>query len=186
MDIVNILISLVVGGVGGNVAGALLKNFSLGTVMNTRCWCRWWRCWWLPPQHFDRHGHKRGCRWAVELGHRRSAGCNRRRGHWWRRLAGHRWCCSQHDGRQQVAPIAVPKALQKKSATLSSSQKTPVPLGAGVSLMRQKQARPRGMIEMLFSFNKPREDTSRFRQFQTRLKATVQRVKSSLIRRLGE
>lgn len=35
MDIVNFLISLVVGGVGGNVAGALLKNFSLGTVMNT-------------------------------------------------------------------------------------------------------------------------------------------------------
>ena len=35
MDIVNILISLVVGGVGGNIAGALLKNFSLGTIMNT-------------------------------------------------------------------------------------------------------------------------------------------------------
>ena len=35
MDIVNILISLVVGGVGGNIAGALLKNFSLGTILNT-------------------------------------------------------------------------------------------------------------------------------------------------------
>lgn len=31
-DIVNILISLIVGGVGGNVAGAVLKNFSLGTI----------------------------------------------------------------------------------------------------------------------------------------------------------
>ena len=35
MDIVNILISLVIGGVGGKVAGALLKNFSLGTILNT-------------------------------------------------------------------------------------------------------------------------------------------------------
>ena len=26
---------MVVGGVGGNIAGALLKNFSLGTIMNT-------------------------------------------------------------------------------------------------------------------------------------------------------
>ena len=35
MDIVNILISLVIGGVGGNIAGAVLKNFSLGTIGNT-------------------------------------------------------------------------------------------------------------------------------------------------------
>lgn len=40
MDIVNILISLVIGGVGGNVAGALLKNFSLGTILNTVWTCR--------------------------------------------------------------------------------------------------------------------------------------------------
>ena len=35
MDIVNLLISVVVDGVGGNIAGALLKNFSLGTILNT-------------------------------------------------------------------------------------------------------------------------------------------------------
>ena len=35
MDIVNILISLVSGGVGGNAAGAALKDQSLGTIGNT-------------------------------------------------------------------------------------------------------------------------------------------------------
>lgn len=35
MDIVSIPISVVVGGVGGNLAGAILKNFSLGTIGNT-------------------------------------------------------------------------------------------------------------------------------------------------------
>jgi uncharacterized membrane protein YeaQ/YmgE (transglycosylase-associated protein family) len=33
--IVQIIISLISGGVGGNIAGALLKNFSLGPVGNT-------------------------------------------------------------------------------------------------------------------------------------------------------
>ena len=33
--LVQIIISLISGGVGGNIAGALLKNFSLGTVGNT-------------------------------------------------------------------------------------------------------------------------------------------------------
>jgi uncharacterized membrane protein YeaQ/YmgE (transglycosylase-associated protein family) len=34
-QVVSWLISLVTGGVGGNVAGALFKNLSLGTVGNT-------------------------------------------------------------------------------------------------------------------------------------------------------
>ena len=33
--LVQIVISLISGGVGGNIAGALLKNFSLGTLGNT-------------------------------------------------------------------------------------------------------------------------------------------------------
>ena len=35
MDIVSLLIQLVSGALGGNVAGSLLKNLSLGTVGNT-------------------------------------------------------------------------------------------------------------------------------------------------------
>ena len=35
MDIVSLLIQLVSGALGGNVAGALLKNLSLGTVGNS-------------------------------------------------------------------------------------------------------------------------------------------------------
>lgn len=35
MDLINILIQLVSGAVGGNLAGALLKNFSLGTLGNS-------------------------------------------------------------------------------------------------------------------------------------------------------
>ena len=35
MDLTALLISLVTGGVGGNLAGALLKNKSLGTLWNT-------------------------------------------------------------------------------------------------------------------------------------------------------
>ena len=35
MDIVNLIISLVSGGVGGNLAGAALKDKSLGTLWNT-------------------------------------------------------------------------------------------------------------------------------------------------------
>lgn len=34
-QLVQILISLLTGGVGGNLAGALLKQFSLGTLGNT-------------------------------------------------------------------------------------------------------------------------------------------------------
>ncbi len=34
-QLVSWLISLITGGVGGNIAGALLKNYSLGTVGNT-------------------------------------------------------------------------------------------------------------------------------------------------------
>lgn len=33
--LVQLIISLISGGVGGNIAGALLKNFSLGPVGNT-------------------------------------------------------------------------------------------------------------------------------------------------------
>ena len=33
--LVQIIISLVSGGVGGNIAGAILKNFSLGALGNT-------------------------------------------------------------------------------------------------------------------------------------------------------
>lgn len=35
MDLIGALISLVSGGVGGNIAGALLKNKSLGAIGNT-------------------------------------------------------------------------------------------------------------------------------------------------------
>ena len=35
MDIVSLIIQLISGAVGGNVAGALLKNFSLGTAGNS-------------------------------------------------------------------------------------------------------------------------------------------------------
>jgi uncharacterized membrane protein YeaQ/YmgE (transglycosylase-associated protein family) len=35
MDIVGLIIQLICGAVGGNVAGALLKNFSLGTAGNS-------------------------------------------------------------------------------------------------------------------------------------------------------
>jgi hypothetical protein len=35
MDIVSLLIQLVSGAVGGNLAGTLLKNFNLGTAGNT-------------------------------------------------------------------------------------------------------------------------------------------------------
>lgn len=35
MDITSVLISLVAGSAGGNVVGALLKNKSLGPVLNT-------------------------------------------------------------------------------------------------------------------------------------------------------
>ncbi len=35
MDLVNLLISLVSGAVGGNIAGALMKNVSLGTAGNS-------------------------------------------------------------------------------------------------------------------------------------------------------
>jgi hypothetical protein len=35
MDIVSLIIQLISGAVGGNVAGALLKNFSLGTTGNS-------------------------------------------------------------------------------------------------------------------------------------------------------
>lgn len=35
MDVTQLLISLVTGGVGGNIAGALFKQFSLGTAMNS-------------------------------------------------------------------------------------------------------------------------------------------------------
>jgi len=35
MDLINIIIQLVSGAVGGNVAGALLKKFSLGTLGNS-------------------------------------------------------------------------------------------------------------------------------------------------------
>jgi uncharacterized membrane protein YeaQ/YmgE (transglycosylase-associated protein family) len=34
-QLVSCLISLITGGVGGNIAGALLKNFSLGPIGNT-------------------------------------------------------------------------------------------------------------------------------------------------------
>ena len=34
-QLVSWLISLITGGVGGNIAGALLKNFSLGPIGNT-------------------------------------------------------------------------------------------------------------------------------------------------------
>ena len=34
-QLVNLVISLITGGVGGNIAGALLKQFSLGTIGNT-------------------------------------------------------------------------------------------------------------------------------------------------------
>ena len=33
--LVQLIISLISGGVGGNIAGALLKNFSLGPLVNT-------------------------------------------------------------------------------------------------------------------------------------------------------
>ena len=36
MDIVTLLIQLVSGALGGNVAGSLLKNLSLGTIGNSR------------------------------------------------------------------------------------------------------------------------------------------------------
>jgi hypothetical protein len=35
VDIVSLIIQLISGAVGGNVAGALLKNFSLGTAGNS-------------------------------------------------------------------------------------------------------------------------------------------------------
>ncbi|MFK7957625.1 MAG: hypothetical protein AB8B96_16115 [Lysobacterales bacterium] len=35
MDILPLIIQLVSGAVGGNAAGALMKNFSLGTVLNS-------------------------------------------------------------------------------------------------------------------------------------------------------
>lgn len=35
MDIMSLIVSLISGGVGGNVAGGLLKNLSLGTVGNS-------------------------------------------------------------------------------------------------------------------------------------------------------
>ncbi|MDH3580802.1 MAG: hypothetical protein OEM91_09285 [Hyphomicrobiales bacterium] len=35
MDVVALIIQLVSGALGGNVAGALLKNFSLGTLWNS-------------------------------------------------------------------------------------------------------------------------------------------------------
>jgi uncharacterized membrane protein YeaQ/YmgE (transglycosylase-associated protein family) len=35
MDILTLIVSLVSGGVGGNVAGALMKDKSLGTLWNT-------------------------------------------------------------------------------------------------------------------------------------------------------
>jgi uncharacterized membrane protein YeaQ/YmgE (transglycosylase-associated protein family) len=35
MDIVSLMISLISGAVGGNVAGALMKGFSLGTAGNS-------------------------------------------------------------------------------------------------------------------------------------------------------
>lgn len=37
MAIVPLIINLVTGAIGGNVAGAVLKNFSLGTLGNTIC-----------------------------------------------------------------------------------------------------------------------------------------------------
>jgi hypothetical protein len=35
MDIISLIIQLVCGAVGGNLAGSLLKNFSLGTLGNS-------------------------------------------------------------------------------------------------------------------------------------------------------
>jgi uncharacterized membrane protein YeaQ/YmgE (transglycosylase-associated protein family) len=35
MDIVGLIIQLVCGAIGGNVAGAVLKNFNLGTLWNS-------------------------------------------------------------------------------------------------------------------------------------------------------
>ena len=35
MDIVGLIISLISGAAGGNIAGAILKNFNLGTVLNS-------------------------------------------------------------------------------------------------------------------------------------------------------
>jgi uncharacterized membrane protein YeaQ/YmgE (transglycosylase-associated protein family) len=37
MDIISLIISLLTGAVGGNLAGALLKQFSLGTLGNSLC-----------------------------------------------------------------------------------------------------------------------------------------------------
>ena len=35
MDILGLIIQLIAGAVGGNIAGAILKNFSLGTIGNS-------------------------------------------------------------------------------------------------------------------------------------------------------
>lgn len=35
MDIISLIIQLASGAIGGNLAGSLMKNFSLGTVLNS-------------------------------------------------------------------------------------------------------------------------------------------------------
>ena len=42
MDIINLLISLVSGAIGGNVAGAAMKEKSLGVVGNSIGGYSWW------------------------------------------------------------------------------------------------------------------------------------------------
>jgi hypothetical protein len=89
-QLVSCLISLITGGVGGNIAGALLKNFSLGPIGNTiagvlrwSAWATshrpagWWCAYWTPRQlcrlwHWWRcaddcyRPHQAGARWQVD------------------------------------------------------------------------------------------------------------------------
>ncbi len=59
-NLIPIIINLVSGAVGGNIAGALLKNFSLGTLWNSVVGIRWGYSVVVSADRFS-------VRWALQL-----------------------------------------------------------------------------------------------------------------------